>query len=308
MTVQISGPIGPFLDRVQQRQVPVMVAATCDYMPSGPVQDRAQLDQHVQAQLLRAIREVVGRKMETQELSFRHLGTGTAGAAIPEIIAMSGLQQNGINIGNFSMAFGIDGHPPQTPSTMQGGGAPQPNHNLAAGTFDLGDGAQLRVKINGKTPENFLKDKASSMIWGWIIGAVIVGIMILTAIGFGIYIYIAAKDTGAGNAAKNAAAAKWDGKTPFECGGNDAPKITGVTATAGVVANGSCQLTLVNVNITAPVAIEAGANAKVTMTGGSINASTNSVVAAGNAHVDLVGTKVTGKAKTSGAAKVTGAP
>jgi hypothetical protein len=304
MTVQIAGPIGPFLDSVQARQVDVMVMATCDVAPSGPVGDPAQLDQHVRMQLLRAIREVIGRKMETRTLTFRHLGTGDVAAVVPEIIAVSGLQQNGINIGNLAMAFGIDGHAPQPPNA----GPAAPKNDMAAGTFDMGDGHQLRVKINGKTPESFLEDKASSMIWGWIIGAVIVGIMVLTAIGFGIYIYVAAKSPSAGAAAKSAAAAGWDGKSTFECSGGDVVAIAGVTATAGVKASGSCQLTLTGVNITAPVGIEASAGAKVTMTGGSITASTNSVVASAAAHVDLVGTKVTGKAKTSGAAKVTGAP
>lgn len=88
-------------------------------------------------------------------------------------------------------------------------------------------------------------------------------------------------------AAKAAAAAKWDGKTTFECGGNDIVARNGITATAGVKAAGNCQLT---------------------MTGGSITASTSSVVASGSAKVDLVGTKVSGKSKTSAAAKVTGAP
>ena len=60
---------------------------------------------------------------------------------------------------------------------------PPPQHNLGAGTFDMGGGQQLHVKINGKTPENYLKDKASSMIWGWIIGAVILGIVVLTFVG-----------------------------------------------------------------------------------------------------------------------------
>jgi hypothetical protein len=190
------------------------------------------------------------------------------------------------------------------PQPMQQG----PQHNMAAGTFDLGGGHQLKVKINGKTPENYLKDKASSMIWGWIIGAVILGIVVLTFVGVGIYVYVVAKDTSNPAAtAKAAQAASWDGKTPFSCSGNDAVALTGVTATAGVKASSNCQLTLTGVNITAPIAIEASGNAKVTMTGGSINASTNSVVASANAKVDLVGTKVTGKAKTSGGAKVTGA-
>jgi hypothetical protein len=304
MTVQIAGPIGPFLDNVQQRQVPVMVMATCEAAPSGPVSDPAGFDQHVQMQVLRAIREVIGRKMQSQEMTFRHLGTGDVAAVVPEIIAASGLQQNGIGVGNLSMAFGIDGHAPQ-PAAQQ---PQQPQHNLAAGTFDMGGGHQLEVQINGKTPEGYLKDKASSMIWGWIIGAVIIGIMVLTGIGFGIYIYIAAKDTSSpAGAAKAAAAAKWDGKSTFECGGNDIVALSGVTATAGVKAAGNCQLTITGTSITAPVAIEASGNAKVVMTGGSITASTNSVVASASAKVDIVGTKVSGKAKSSGAAKITGA-
>ena len=76
----------------------------------------------------------------------------------------------------------------------------------------------------------------------------------------------------------------------------------------GAELNGTFQLTLTGVSITAPVAIEAGANAKVIMTGGSVTASTNSVVASGSAKVDLVGTKVSGKSKASAAAKITGAP
>ena len=43
------------------------------------------------------------------------------------------------------------------------------------------------------------------------------------------------------------------------------------------------------------------------MTGGSITATTSSVVASAAAKVDCVGTKVTGKSKVSNAAKVTGA-
>jgi hypothetical protein len=213
----------------------------------------------------------------------------------------------------FAQNLGFGPPPPGShpmPPPMQ----QQPQHNMAAGTFDLGGGQQLKVKINGKTPENYLKDKASSMIWGWIIGAVILGLIVLTFAGVGIYVYVVAKDSANGTganpvAAKKAAeAAAWDGKTPFVCGGNDVVALTGVTATAGIKASANCQLTLTGVNISAPIGIDAGGNAKVVMTGGSITSSTNSVVAAANAKVDLVGTKVTGKAKTSGLAKVTGAP
>ena len=306
MTVQLGGPIGPFLDNVQQRQVPVVVQGTCEYQSNGPAADPSQIDQHVQMQLLRAIRDVTARKMANGELTFRHLGTGDVAAIIPEIVAMSGLEQQGIRVGNLAMAFGIDGHAPQPAA-----GAPvqqAPQHNMAAGTFDMGDGHQLRLKINGKTPEGFLKDKASSMIWGWIIGAVIIGIMVLTAVGFGIYIYVVAKSPSPAAAGKAAAAAAWDGKSTFECGGNDVVALTGITSSAGVKAAGNCQLSLTGVNITAPVGIEASASAKVIMTGGSITSSTNSVVASAAAKVDLLGTKVTGKSKSSGAAKITGAP
>lgn len=198
--------------------------------------------------------------------------------------------------------------PPPMQAPAGGYGQPPPQHNYGAGTFDMGGGQQLHVKINGKTPENYLKDKASSMIWGWIIGAVILGLVVITLGGVGIYVYVSAKDASTpGAAAKAAEAASWDGKTPFTCGGNDAIALTGVTASAGVKASANCQLTLTGVNITAPIPIEASGNAKVTVTGGSITGSSNSVVASANAKVDFVGTKVTGKAKTSGGAKVTGA-
>ena len=189
----------------------------------------------------------------------------------------------------------------------------QPQHNMAAGTFDLGGGHQLRVKINGQTPENYLKNRASSMVWGWIIGAAIIGLIVVIFAGVGIYVAVVAKRSAdpANNpvgAAKAAEAARWNGKTTFECGGNDVVSLTGVTATAGVKASANCRLTLVGVNITAPIAIDASGNAKVTMTGGSVTASSSTVVASANAKVDLIGTKVSGgKPKTSGLAKVTGA-
>jgi hypothetical protein len=167
----------------------------------------------------------------------------------------------------------------------------QPQHNLAAGTFDMGGGQQLQLKINGKTPEGYLKDRASSMIWGWIIGAVILGIMVIGGLGFGAYLYFQVKSDSAGGAAaakKAAAAASWDGKSTFECKGNDVVALSGVKANVAgtaIRASANCQLTIVGVDITAATGIEASANAKVTMTGGSIKATTNSVVASGAAKV-----------------------
>jgi hypothetical protein len=186
-------------------------------------------------------------------------------------------------------------------------------HNLSAGTFDMGGGQQLQVKINGKTPEGYLKDKASSMIWGWVIGGVIVLFLLLGALGLGGYIfYLSKQDSPAGAAAakKAAAASQWDGKSTFECKGNDVLALANVKANVAgtaIKASANCQLTLTGVDITAATGIDAGGNAKVNMVGGSITATSNSVVAANAAKVDCVGTKVSGKSKASGAAKVTGA-
>jgi len=205
------------------------------------------------------------------------------------------------------------GQPPYGQQPQQGpyGQQPQgPQNNLAQGTFDMGNGQQLQLTVDGKTPENYLKDKASSMIWGWIIGAVILGLVVITFAGVGLYVYFQAKDGAASGTSKTATAGAWDGKSTFECKGNDAVSLTGIKANVSgtaIKASGNCQLTLSGVDITAPIGIEASAGAKVTMTGGSIKATTNSVVASANAKVDLVGTSVTGKAKQSGNAKVTGA-
>lgn len=194
----------------------------------------------------------------------------------------------------------------------QQGYGQQPQHNFNQGTFDMGGGQQLQVTIDGKSPENYLKNKASSMIWGWIIGAIVILFLIIGGLGLAGYIYYeASSGPGSGAGKKAGTAASWDGKSTLECKGNDALTITGVKANVSgtaIKASANCQLTLTGVDITAGVGIDASANAKVTMTGGSITATGNSVVAAGGAKVDLVGTKVTGKAKQSGGAKISGAP
>lgn len=198
----------------------------------------------------------------------------------------------------------------QQPQQGYGQQPQQPQNNFAQGTFDMGNGQRVELTVDGKTPENYLKDKASSMIWGWIIGAVILGLVVITFAGVGIYVYFQAKDGAASGTSKTATAGAWDGKSTFECKGNDAVSLTGVKANVSgtaIKASGNCQLTLTGVDITAPVGIEASAGAKVTMTGGSIKATTSSVVASANAKVDLVGTSVSGKVKQSGNAKVTGA-
>jgi len=189
------------------------------------------------------------------------------------------------------------------------GFGPPPNQH-PPGSFDMGGGQRLQVTINGKDPEKFAKDEVKSMIWGWIIGGIILVVMVLVIGGVVGYVLLTKDDapsTGPA-AARAAAAGSWDGKSTFECKGNDSITLNGVTATAGVKASANCTLNLVGVNITAPIPIEASGNSKVTVTGGSINGSTNSVSASNNANVTLVGTKVTGKSKKAGGAVITGAP
>ncbi len=304
MPVQFGGPIGPFLDKVQQRQVPVEVFGTVDFMSTQPPSQ--QLDQHVQTQLLQAIRSVVDHKMATGELTFRRLGTGNIGAVMPEIIAASGLEQQGIRIGNLTMQFGIDGHRPAGP--------PQVEVDARFNVGGLNINASSDKGLDTKGLQNQLADKAKSNIAWYAIGCGILLVVGLGIAGLGIYIWYGAKAgmSAGGSSSRSAGGttvSRWDGKAPFSCGGNDAITITGVKAnlsSTAISAGGNCALTLVGCDITAPVAIDAVGNAAVTVTGGSLNGSTNAVKASGNAVVNIAGTTVTGKTQASGSAKING--
>jgi hypothetical protein len=138
-------------------------------------------------------------------------------------------------------------------------------------------GQQLRV------------NQVSSMVWGWVIGAAIVSLLVIGGIGFGLYVFFAARGTGF-----PAKAASLE-RRPFACSGNDTIALPGVTATAGVVASSNCELTLTNVSLHAPVAINARGNAKVTVGGGSATGDASLAIASGNATITFTGSKVSGK-------------
>ena len=312
MPVQIGGPIGPFPDRVQQRDVPVTVVGTCEYMSNqGP--PNPQMDGHVQMQLLNAIRNVIGQKMMTGELTFRHLGTGQIGMVIPQIIAASGLEQQGFRIGNLDLRFGIDGHAPAGPPMQQQQQQQQPQHVVEArihvAGLDINASSDRGLDAQGL--QNQLKDKAKSNILWYGIGCGILFVVGLGILGLGLYIWHSAKEgmsasSSTSTSSRSASAGKWDGTSTFTCGGTDAITLTGVKASAGIEAGGNCQLTLVGCDITAPVGVDASGNAQVTITGGSINGSTAAVKAMGLAKVTMTGTKVTGKKDATGLAKITG--
>ena len=105
-------------------------------------------------------------------------------------------------------------------------------------------------------------------------------------------------------------ASSWDGTGPFECGGNDEKKISGVTATLGgtaIYARGNCHLTIENCRIKGQTGIDASGNARVIIKGGSVEGAV-AVDASANATVDNSSAKVTGKVKKSGNARITGVP
>jgi DNA-directed RNA polymerase subunit M/transcription elongation factor TFIIS len=105
-------------------------------------------------------------------------------------------------------------------------------------------------------------------------------------------------------------ASSWDGTGPFECGGNDEKKISGVTATLGgtaIYARGNCHLTIEDCRIKAQTAIDASGNSRVMIKGGTVEGAV-SIDASANATVDNSSAKVTGKVKKSGNARITGVP
>jgi hypothetical protein len=178
----------------------------------------------------------------------------------------------------------------------------------------VGLGGGVNLKINSGKMERDVKNKVSSMIWGWVIGAVILGVMVLVGGGIGIWVWMQSRDMSASaNAAASPAAAKtakWDGASPFSCGGAEVVKIEKVKASlasgTAISAAGNCQLTLVDVDVSAPLPIDATGNAKVTVTGGSLKGAPEAIVAGANATVAVTGATVTGKTKASGNGKITG--
>jgi hypothetical protein len=312
MAVQFGGPIGAFPDHVQQRDVDVKVLGELEYMSNNPQVP----EQWITSQVLQAVKNVIGAKMMNGQLTFRHLGTGQIGMVIPEIIQTAGLEQHGVRIGNITMRFVIDGHAPapqqqqQQPQQQQQQG---PQHVVEARIHvaGLNINASSDGGLDTQGLQNQLRDKAKSNIIWYGIGCGILFVVGLGILGLGLYIWHSTKtamesSTSSSPSTRSATAAKWDGKSEFTCGGTDAVTLNGVKASAGITAMGNCQLTLVDCDITAATPIDATGNAQVTMTGGSLNGSSFAVKANGLAKVTLTGTKVTGKTKADGLAKITG--
>ena len=193
---------------------------------------------------------------------------------------------NNIFAGNLGFGPPPPGSQPMPPPG-QGGGMQQPQQpDYAGGRFDLGGGQQLRVKINGHDARELHEEQGLRNDLG-------LDHRPHHPRGDGVHrhrlrhLHLLRREEQHGRRVRHrwpnrdSVAAKWDGKTPFSCGGNDTVALTGVTATAGITVGGNCKVTLVNVNITAPVGIAVGGNGGVTMSGGSITSTTENAVSAG---------------------------
>lgn len=170
----------------------------------------------------------------------------------------------------------------------------------------------INVAVPTARIERDIKNKISSIIWGWIIGGFI--LLVMAIVGVVLFFFVRSQQAQIENPAPAGGGAQktvsWDGKSPFSCGGTDNVLVKGTTAnlSAGpaVSVMGTCALELDDVNITAPQGINAMGSVKVTVKGGSIKSTGVAINAMGNATVDVQGATVTGKTNAMGAAKITG--
>lgn len=175
----------------------------------------------------------------------------------------------------------------------------------------------VNVVVNTGKIERDLKNKISGMIWGWIITGIVLFVLAVGGLVFFLWIRHQVKDAAAGVSAPVVAGTgapetvSWDGKAPYTCMGSQVVVIKNVTATLSsgpaITSMGACQLTLDNVNITAPEGVNA-MGGKITIKGGSIKSTGDAISAMGSGQVDVQGAKITGKTSTLGPnAKITGA-
>jgi hypothetical protein len=164
--------------------------------------------------------------------------------------------------------------------------------------------------------ERQVKNKISGFVWGLILTPIFFCLFAAVFGGIVWYVMEEKAEIEAGNAGGGAVAAStpgtWDGTSTFECAGNTSTTLSNgtfaLTTSPAIRASSNCQLTLNNMNVTAPVVIEASGNARVTVLNGIIAGSEKSITASGNASVNVTGATVTGPTEASGLAEITGVP
>jgi hypothetical protein len=134
----------------------------------------------------------------------------------------------------------------------------------------------------------------------------LVGLVVLGAIGG--YAFVRWRAGAFGTSGATAGSARWDGRTPLRCAGSDQVTVRGITAGlpsgAAIVATDNCVLTLEDVNVTAPIALQAQGNARVTVYRGNLHGSELALVAMGTARVILWQTRVDGGMNTAAPASI----
>jgi hypothetical protein len=144
-----------------------------------------------------------------------------------------------------------------------------------------------------------------NLIW-YGAGCLVLAVGLLSLLGVGGYLFVRWR-TGAFDVAAPREA-RWDGRTPLRCAGNDQMTVRGVNAAlpsgAAIVATDNCVLTLEDVNVTAPIALQAQGNARVTVYRGSLHGSQLALVAMGTARVILWQTRVDGGMNTAAPASI----
>ena len=101
---------------------------------------------------------------------------------------------------------------------------------------------------------------------------------------------------------------RWDGRSTLICAGPMTMQVQDVTVNAtfspAIYTAGRCSLRLTNVDVTAPVVIEATGDSTVTVTGGSLSGSTQAIRASGHAQVRIRGASTHGPTQRSDAATI----
>ncbi len=325
---QLGGPIGPLLDPATQQQLPATVQGTFSFQTSGD--PNAVLPQ-LQAALLSATARVLQQKLNANQVAIPTLAQSLP-YFVQEIIAQSGAAQMGVQVDQLSLGVNVqpaqaaiapyDGALPPDPYTQTANRMEQlakdkldPRNyeykaKLNIGGFKLNASSETGVDTAGLA--NQVTNKVRNEVVWYGIGCVIVGLVVIGLGGLGWYIYHQVKVSSGPNTAKSedAEETKWDGKTPFTCGGSDNVKIKGVTANlekdTAITALGNCRVELVDCDITAKTGIETGAGAIVVVKGGRVTGKDEAASALGTSSITFTGTKVTGKKKALGAAKIVG--
>lgn len=319
---QFGGPIGPLLDVATGRTLAANVRGRYTFVSHA---NPAQVSPQLSSALVAASQRVISAKLAHNQVVLQTLAQSLP-HFVPEIIAQAGAAALGAQIQGLELAVDLGGpvaapgaQPlPPDPNTQLQNRMKQiasdrldpRNYEVKAridiGGFRINASSESGLDTDGLAAQATSKVRSEVVWWG--IGCVVVGLVVVGALGLGFWIWREAKTGTAAAEHKAKEVAAWDGKSELSCGGSDEITIEKVHAKldkgTAITAGANCKLTLIDVEIDAPIAIQAGGSAKITIKGGSLTGKEAAIKALGNADVTLDGTQVTGKKEALGAAKI----